>query len=352
MNKKQVQSRISQNGKPLELSKFTWDESTNFFSSAENGLVIDFKGIDGVSFTTGWNCTFKTGWNCTFKTGSYCTFTTGTYCTFTTGSYCTFKTGSYCTFKTGSYCTFKTGWGCTFKTGWNCTFKTDWGCTFKTGTYCTFTTDWGCTFTTGWNCTFKTDWGCTFTTGTYCTFTTGKCCVIVRRDVFEVIQPEANKTYQLCPYEIPGYLTKDGDKWFKDGVEHIIVDGILSKVISRHENVFKVVNHGETKESYIVFDEDLAAHGDTIEEARKDLVYKIGNIDTSIYKDLTLDSVKSFEEVIKMYRAITGACAKGTRHFVESLKEVKTEYSIREVIEITQGQYNSDKFKMFFVKGK
>ena len=33
MNKKEVQQRVLQNGKPLDLDKFEWDEKTNTFSS-------------------------------------------------------------------------------------------------------------------------------------------------------------------------------------------------------------------------------------------------------------------------------------------------------------------------------
>ena len=98
MNKQEISKRVLQNGKPLSLDKFTWDNKTRTFSSKEKSLMIDFKGID----------------NCTFNTGSDCTFNTYSYCTFNTGSVCTFNTGSYCTFKTYSDCTFKTGLGCTF----------------------------------------------------------------------------------------------------------------------------------------------------------------------------------------------------------------------------------------------
>jgi hypothetical protein len=104
MTKKEVQQRVLQDGKPLDIDKFEWDEKTNTFSSDEDELVIDFKGVSG--------CIFKTGWDCTFNTGSGCTF----------------DTGSYCTFKTGADCTFKTSSGCTFRTGWNCTFDTEEEC--------------------------------------------------------------------------------------------------------------------------------------------------------------------------------------------------------------------------------
>jgi hypothetical protein len=151
MNKKEVQKRVLQNGKPLALKKFSWDSKTNTFSSEERKLVIDFNGIN--------YCTFITWHGCTFTTGHNCTFTTGRGCTFKTGYRCTFKTGSGCTFTTGRGCTFKTGHGCTFKTGHNCTFKTEPDCTFTTGHNCTFTTGSGCTFTTWSGCTWKFSWG-------------------------------------------------------------------------------------------------------------------------------------------------------------------------------------------------
>jgi len=112
MNKKEIQQRVLQNGKSLDLDKFEWDEKAKVFSTVEDNLVLDFKNFS--------YCTFKTGWGCTFDTGSYCTFDTGSDCTFDTGPSCTFDTGPSCTFNTGLYCTFKTGPYCTFDTDANC----------------------------------------------------------------------------------------------------------------------------------------------------------------------------------------------------------------------------------------
>ena len=140
MTKQQVQQRVLQNGKPLDLDKFEWDEKTNTFSSEEDYLVIDFSDI------------------------SYCTFDTGSYCTFDTSSDCTFDTGFSCTFDTGSYCTFKTGPYCTFHTSSDCTFKT------------------------------------------------GEQCVVVRRDVYEVIELEENKEIRLNEYGKKGFTYIDDDE--------------------------------------------------------------------------------------------------------------------------------------------
>ena len=62
-----------------------------------------------------------------------------------------------------------------------------------------------CTFKTGSGCTFKTDSDCTFKTGYDCTFKTGYDCVVVRRDVYEVIELKENVKIKLNEYSIKGY---------------------------------------------------------------------------------------------------------------------------------------------------
>ena len=66
MNKKQVQKRVLQNGKPIPLEAFTWCERTNTFSSALSNLVINFTGLFGYTFKTGGGCKFDTGAGCMF----------------------------------------------------------------------------------------------------------------------------------------------------------------------------------------------------------------------------------------------------------------------------------------------
>jgi hypothetical protein len=155
---------VTKNGKPLSKELYTWDEKTKTFSSNESYLVLDFTGIDGVTFRT--------------------------------GHFCTFETSSLCTFKTGSGCTFQTGFNCTFKTGFNCTFDTGSGCTFKTGS----------------RCTFKTYSHCTFDTSSDCTFKTGSKCVVVRRDIFEVIQLKENQKIKLNGCQVKGYKILEDKK--------------------------------------------------------------------------------------------------------------------------------------------
>ena len=148
---------VTKDGKPLSPDLYSWDKDANVFSSTENRLVLDFKQYNNVTFKVGLGCTFNTGYECVFVTGSNCTF----------------NTGSGCTFSTGAECEFNTGYGCVFNTGYKCTFNTD------------------------SSCTFNVRFGCTFNVGIEC--------VIVRRDVFDVIRPEPNRVIKLNGANIRGF---------------------------------------------------------------------------------------------------------------------------------------------------
>ena len=65
---------------------------------------------------------------------------------------------------------------------------------------------------------------------------------------------------------------------------------------------------------------------------------------------MSLDETLSFEDAIAAYRTITGSCAAGTRDYVENRlpKPHKSSYTIREIIQLTKGEYLSDVFAKFF----
>ncbi|MAI17123.1 MAG: hypothetical protein CBC71_06185 [Rhodobacteraceae bacterium TMED111] len=127
----------------------------------------------------------------------------------------------------------------------------------------------------------------------------------------------------------------------------MIADGILSKIIRHKGDVYKVVNHGEKTQSYLVTDGVNYAHGKTLKEARDSLVYKISDRDKSAYKGKTPGDVMSKAEIIKMYRVVTGACEGGVRAFVEAQDSEKEKYKVSEIIELTKGQYGHEEFKKF-----
>ena len=142
------------------------------------------------------------------------------------------------------------------------------------------------------------------------------------------------------------------DTWYclykKEFRQYMEFDGIGCAVVSQKGNVYKVHNFNSDKESYVVTDGEYFSHGGTIKQAKADLIYKISNRDTSQYKDLTLDSVVTKAEAIKMYRVITGACEAGTKHFVSGLTKTKAKYKVSELIKLTAGQYGNETFKKFF----
>ncbi len=104
MNKKEVQKRVLQKGEPLALDKFEWNEKAKVFSTTESNLVLDFKDVNYVTFSTGHDCTFTTGSDCLITTLYHCVITTGYHCVITTGSDCLITTGSDCLITTGSSC--------------------------------------------------------------------------------------------------------------------------------------------------------------------------------------------------------------------------------------------------------
>ena len=136
------------------------------------------------------------------------------------------------------------------------------------------------------------------------------------------------------------------------GREFLHVDGILSEVIEKKGNVYHVRNGINRSISYVVTDgNNHWAHGDTLEKAKQDLIYKISERDKSKYENLTLDSELSYYEAIACYRVITGACRMGTQDYLEHRLPTphKEKYTIREMIELTKTEYGSQTFKEFFV---
>lgn len=140
-------------------------------------------------------------------------------------------------------------------------------------------------------------------------------------------------------------------KWEWNNKTYIKADGIFSLIVSQRGKVYRIQQIGKEKTSYLVTDgENRWSHGETIEEARQDLIYKISSRDTSRYNDMTLDSELTFEECIACYRIITGACAAGTRDYIENRlpKPRKEKYTIREMINLTKNEYQGKDFEEFF----
>ena len=153
---------ITQNGKPLHPSKYLIDKKEKTFYTKESNVILDFSNLNGWTFETDDSCVFITGSNCKFITGVNCMFSTKHNCKYQTGDFCTFDTNSDCVFNTGDECTFDVSSDCVFNVGAES--------------------------------------------------------VIIRRDIFEVIQPEPNKRIKLNGTDVKGFT-------FVEEKKKIIIDG-------------------------------------------------------------------------------------------------------------------------------
>ena len=131
--------------------------------------------------------------------------------------------------------------------------------------------------------------------------------------------------------------------------KYIKVDGIFTEVISKKGNIYKVKKLNNNDEFFIVGDgEGNFAHGDTIKDAKDDLIFKITNRNKEDFENLKQDSVLSFKDAVECYRVITGACSFGTKDFVKTNNIEEKDYSIKEIIKLTEGYYGNERFKNFF----
>ena len=141
---------------------------------------------------------------------------------------------------------------------------------------------------------------------------------------------------------------KNGD--FVDG-KYIYCDGMLIHIKRKKKIGEYTFFVGKIKGLNVVFDGENYAHCKTFREGVTEIEFKKAkDRGANQYKDITLETIVTAEEAKTMYRIITGACKAGTEHFVNGLKEVKKKYTVRELIDITEGQYRAEVFKDFFKK--
>jgi hypothetical protein len=85
------------------------------------------------------------------------------------------------------------------------------------------------------------------------------------------------------------------------------------------------------------------AHGKTAKEAIQDATEK-AVIDMN-QSEVVAEIKASGKVTLAQYRAITGACREGCRHFLQTIgKPDATELSLEEVKELVKGHYGYDKF--------
>ena len=160
---------------------------------------------------------------------------------------------------------------------------------------------------------------------------------------------------------VGGWLDLSGSSIKKRNVKHLAngdyapgrylyADGILTLVQKSKTMNGITYFKGKIPGRNVVYDGKNYAHCADFREGIADLNFKYAkDRGASQYKTLSLDTEFPINELMTMYRIITGACKQGTQSFVDSFgKNRKERYTIREVIELTEGQYGANRFKEFF----
>ena len=135
--------------------------------------------------------------------------------------------------------------------------------------------------------------------------------------------------------------------------KYIYCDEILTHVKRKKQIEGYTYYIGKIKNRNVISDGTLYAHCKNVKDGILDLEFKkAADRGADQYKHLTTDSIVSKDDAITMYRVITGACRAGTEQFLSTITEFKDEYTVREIIEITKGQYGSNRLQKFFEGGR
>ena len=131
--------------------------------------------------------------------------------------------------------------------------------------------------------------------------------------------------------------------------KYLYADGILTHVKKKKKIGEYTLFIGKIPNRNVIFDGKHYAHCRNFRDGVGDLLFKsAADRGADQYRGISLDDSFTVEELKTMYRVITGACKAGTEFFVNSLKDLKDEYTGREAIEMTKGQYGAERFQAFF----
>ncbi|MDR0912153.1 MAG: hypothetical protein LBM96_06085 [Methanobrevibacter sp.] len=144
---------------------------------------------------------------------------------------------------------------------------------------------------------------------------------------------------------------------YKDSRFNDFSDGIISEILSKEKKViynnkyiqiYKIFMLEGAKYGYLCKYENYTSHGKTIREAVNDIIFKMSDKDKQQYKNIDKNKKYKVEELVIMYRIITGACSLGCETFLDSQGELPKTMNIFEVAERTKGNYGNETFCEFF----
>jgi hypothetical protein len=133
-----------------------------------------------------------------------------------------------------------------------------------------------------------------------------------------------------------------------------VIDDIGCVVLSEKKQgdmTILMCRHSKIKNQKVVGDKfyvaqkgDSNAHGKTIAEAVQEILFKIGPRDVSRYRNMPMHTAKTPSKWALIYRMVTGACQYGTAQFIETRRDLKKEYTLAEILTLTEGQFGHDRF--------
>ena len=123
--------------------------------------------------------------------------------------------------------------------------------------------------------------------------------------------------------------------------KYVSADSILTEVLSKKGNAFKVRKISSTKEFWLVSNGEVHAHGDTLHKATEDFEFKL------ISEKLKNEPINSDTIIdVKYYRLLTGACEMGVKDWMDR-NGAKQSYTASELLPILEktNAYGVEKFK-------
>ena len=132
---------------------------------------------------------------------------------------------------------------------------------------------------------------------------------------------------------------------------YLYCDNILTHIKKEKRIQGFVFFVGKIKGYNVISDGKNFAHCDKARDGIADLLFKSAkDRGADQYRGMSLDTALSVPDAVTMYRVITGACKQGSETFVNSFGgNLKERYTIREILELTKGQYGSENLSRFFV---
>jgi hypothetical protein len=129
--------------------------------------------------------------------------------------------------------------------------------------------------------------------------------------------------------------------------DYIFCDNLLTWITGKKQINEYTIYVGRFNEVIVTTDNKTFAHGDTIRQAISDLQFKLSDRNKNEYINIDKNVQYPINDMIVMYRVITGACAYGVEKFMQGKKFNET-ISLNEINAIIGNEYGSKSFREFF----